>query len=185
MVKKILSVILVVILVVLAITIALLFTGRATASYRRFSSPTFKEFKKNIMKEHDKIEKITAEYWTPDLSITYTLKDDATDKDIDDILKKTEQLINDEEFKKEFLETYFGRYKGNTYVPMDNGMVARIIYYPSIRVEFSRGDRGVRVVEYKTESPKYIPYYENWEYEYQGEADYYKSTDDIVDIPIQ
>ena len=177
MVKKIFPVVL------LVTIIALLFAGCAITY--NFNTPTFKEFKKNIMKEHEKIENIKAEYWAPSLDIDYILKEDATDKDIDDILKETEQLINDEEFKKEFLETHFDRFEDNTHVPMDNSIEARIIYYPSISIDFCKGDKAVRMVEYTTESPKYTPYYENWKYEYQGEADYYKSTDDIVDIPIQ
>ncbi|MDK2991761.1 MAG: hypothetical protein PWP48_994 [Clostridiales bacterium] len=172
MVKKIFPVVL------LVTIIALLFAGCAITY--NFNTPTFKEFKKNIMKQNDKIEKITAEYWTPALSIAYTLKDDATDKDVDDILKETEQLINGEEFQKEFFKEYFSRYKSSDSALINDEPV-KAIYYPDIDVEFHKSDKVVRMVKYTTKRIEYG----TWEYKYNGKVDYYKLTDDIVDIPIQ
>jgi len=169
MVKKIFS------WVLLVTTIALLFTGCAITY--NLNTHTFKEFKKNIMKENDKIEKITAKYWAPELYIIYTLKDDATDKDIDDIFKETEQLINDEEFQKEFFKAYFARNKSNDY-SLINGEPVKAIYYPKISVHIHKANK-VRTVEYTTKTVEYG----TWEYKYNGKIDYYKRTEETTTKP--
>lgn len=104
-------------IMLLVVIITLLFTG-CRITYN-LNIKTFKEFKKNILKENDKIQKIKAIYYAPALEITYILKNDATDKDVDYIFKKTKQLIADANFQKEFFEVYFARHKSS------------IIYYPT------------------------------------------------------
>jgi len=125
------------------------------------NTPMFKEFKTNILKENDKIQKIEARYYTPCLRITCILKNDATDKDIDEIFKKISQLVADPNFQKEFFDAYFARYNTPDYMLVD-GKPKPTIHYPDVTVVFERPN-GKRIIEYTAE------------YEKNGKTDYYRT----------
>lgn len=145
---------------------------------------SFKEFRKDILRTNSKIEKIKAEYDAPGLYIIYTLKNNVTASETNDILAKTEQLINNEEFQKEFFKVYFSKFKSSDYglngdkpIIID-GKPVKAIYYPDITV-YIDWDNKRKTVEYITESVQYG----TWEYKYKGKVDYYEKTEEVTDKP--
>jgi|GEM_PF-927656 len=138
---------------------------------------SFKEFRKDILRANSEIEKIKAEYDASGLYIIYTLKNNVTDSETNDILAKTEQLINNEEFQKEFFKVYFSKFKSSNGEVID-GEPVKAIYYPKTTV-YIDWDNKRKTVEYITESVQYG----TWEYKYKGKVDYYEKTEEVTDKP--
>jgi len=149
---------LIILLLILIVIIILILTGLLTIATHvnryPFNAKSFNEFKKDILRENKKIQKVEAYFWTPSLCIYYTVKDNITENDIEQIFEKTAELIATEEFQKEFFEEYFKKYKHKE---------SWRIYYPKVLIGFI-GRNGKEIVQYETlyEESGEKGHYNNW-----------------------